>query len=465
MTVNDIHARLNQTRVRQVETPQSLEELCATVRRAASEQRRIAIAGGRHAMGGQQFAADELLIDTARLNRVLRFDPESGLVEAEGGILWPELIGDLAERQIDAPSPWGVRQTQTGASRLSLGGALSANVHGRGLSLKPFVQDVESFMLVNTEGEKLRCSRTEHADLFRLAVGGYGLFGVIYSVELRLSRRWKLERIVEVVDVAGIMQRFNERIADGFLYGDWQFNIDETAPDFLATGIFSCYRPVDFATPFPTGHRELSEEDWMHLLYLAHTDRKRGFRKYADYYLSTSGQLYWSDLHQLGTYIDGYHGKLDEMIGAEHAGSEIITEIYVPRERLEDFLAETAEDFRRHNVRVIYGTVRLIEEETETFLRWAKERYACVIFNLHTDHSAVGLEHTAEAFCRLIDMAIRRDGNYYLTYHRFARKDQVEACYPQFPEFLRMKLKFDPEERFQSNWYRHYRSMFSGEIP
>ena len=74
-------------------------------------------------------------------------------------------------------------------------GALAANVHGRGLAMTPFIGDVESFVLVDAAGEARRCSRTENADLFRLAIGGYGLFGAIASVTLKLSRRRKLERI------------------------------------------------------------------------------------------------------------------------------------------------------------------------------------------------------------------------------------------------------------------------------
>ena len=90
----------------------------------------------------------------------------------------------------------------------------------------------------------------------------------------------------------------------------------------------------------------------------------------------------------------------------------------------------------------------------------AKDRYACVIFNLHTVHTPAGLRHSANAFRRLIDLAVSHDGSYYLTYHKFATRQQVEACYPQFKEFLRLKKRFDPQERFQSDWYRHYRNMF-----
>jgi len=59
-------------------------------------------------------------------------------------------------------------------------------------------------------------------------------------------------------------------------------------------------------------------------------------------------------------------------------------------------------------------------------------------------------------------MAVKCDGTYYLTYHRFAQLQQVLACYPNFTEFLNLKIKYDRPERFQSNWYRHYRDMLNG---
>ena len=89
------------------------------------------------------------------------------------------------------------------------------------------------------------------------------------------------------------------------------------------------------------------------------------------------------------------------------------------------------------------------------FLAWARERWACVVVNLHVDHTPSGLAYAASAFRRLIDLAIRYGGSYYLTYHRWATRAQVETCYPQFPEFLRLKRRDDPAERFQSDWYRH----------
>ncbi|MDP8907783.1 MAG: hypothetical protein M3N47_01405, partial [Chloroflexota bacterium] len=144
--------------------------------------------------------------------------------------------------------------------------------------------------------------------------------------------------------------------------------------------------------------------------------------------------------------------------------TEMITEIYVPRSALVSFMANVRADFRANDVDLIYGTIRLIERDDESMLAWARERWACIIFNLHVVHTKSGLAQAAAAFRRLIDYAIRVGGSYYLTYHRWGTRAQVEACYPQFREFLRQKRRYDPEERFQSDWYRHYRSMFATDL-
>jgi FAD/FMN-containing dehydrogenase len=459
-TVNDIHSELNETSVEDVIALDSLDSIQAAVREAAESGTAVAIAGGRHAMGGQQFCAGGLLLDTRGLDRVLELDREAGVIEVESGIQWPGLIDYLTAEQSEDGRQWGIAQKQTGADRLSLGGAIAANVHGRGLTLKPVVADIESLVLVRADGEAVTCSRAENPELFRLVVGGYGLLGCVYSARLRLVPRQVLERVVEIGSIGELMSRFDQRIADGFLYGDFQFAIDPASDDFLRRGVFSCYRPVEGAGAPPAGQRALSTDDWQNLIYLAHTDKARAWQVYSTHYLATSGQLYYSDAHQFADYSDGYHRPLDARLGAADPATEMITEIYVPRERLADFMAAVADDFREDGTNVVYGTIRLVERDDETFLAWATERWACIIFNICTTHTPAGIERSAEAFRRLIDRGIERGGKYYLTYHRWATREQVETCYPQFGEFLRLKRQFDPDERFQSEWYRHYRAMF-----
>jgi hypothetical protein len=59
---------------------------------------------------------------------------------------------------------------------------------------------------------------------------------------------------------------------------------------------------------------------------------------------------------------------------------------------------------------------------------------------------------------------LERGGSFFLTYHRWAERRQIEAAYRQFADFLRCKQALDPGERFQSSWYRHHKAMFP-ELP
>ncbi|MGQ0843309.1 MAG: FAD-binding oxidoreductase [Sporichthyaceae bacterium] len=450
-TLNDVHSRLNPTRATLVAVGTQDE-----LRRAVLAGGPIVVAGGQHAMGGQQFLAGGTVLDSRGLNRVLRLDRERGLAEVEAGIQWPALVEELLRLQTGSPQPWTIRQKQTGANHFTIGGSISANAHGRGLGLAPMVDDVESFRLILADGSIRECSRAANAELFSLAIGGYGLFGAIATVTLRLTHRQKLARIVEIATIPELVEAVAGRTRDGFTYGDFQFAIDPASPDFLHRGVFSCYRPVEFDRPIPKGQRAFTAADWQNMLALAHVAKSRANDAYAAHYLATSGQLYWSDLLQTAVYLDDYHDELDARLPAGPRGTEMITEVYVPRHRLADFMAAAAEGLRRDGADPIYGTVRFIEPDRDSFLPWAREDYACIVLNLHTEHSTAGIERSAIAFRHLIDEAIVRGGSYYLTYHRWARPDQLAAAYPRFEEFLARKLRWDPNQTFVSDWYRHH---------
>ncbi len=450
--VNDVHSRLNQTLVKARVVPGCLAQLVQIVRLAKLRAAKICIAGGRHSMGGQQFGSDMILVDMTSMNQVLHFDQFKGHVEVQAGMLWPELISFLRNSQPSDGKQWTIAQKQTGCDGLSIGGALSANIHGRGLTLPPFVNDIEQFTIVMHDGEVKTCNRQNNPELFRLAIGGYGLFGVIASVTLRLIPKTTLRRSVSVVRCDSVVRAMEENMAKGTTYGDFQFSIDDQSEDFLSTGILSLYEPVSQAMP-ESDQKLLTAADWRELLFLAHTDKSAAFKKYSQHYLSTDGQLYASDSFQMSTYFENYHEELDKRLTNNPRGTEVITELYVPPQALPAFLRDCAALLQKHKANVIYGTVRMIEPDLETFLPWAKERAACIIFNLHVEHSELGLAQAKPAFQALIQTAISYGGSYYLTYHRFATGQQLLTCYPQLIEFVEQKILFDPDRMFSSTWF------------
>ncbi len=469
-TLNDVHSRLNATEVASIKRPTTLAALQKTVRRARATGVNISTAGGRHAMGGQQFACGSMHIDMTGLDRVLATDAERGLLTIEAGADWPAIIAATHAMAHPPGRRWGIRQKQTGVDAVSLGGSISANAHGRGLLMQPIGDDIEDLTLIDSRGEIVLCSREQNAELFSLAVGGYGLFGVIHAATLRLAPRVRLKRMVDIIDLDDAVTAVFRRANEGCTYGDFQFVIDASDDSFLRRGVFACYKPSATDDADTTIGADLPTDAWLKLLKLAHDDKQAAFRLYAQHYLSTDGNHYWSDVMQLSTYVQSYAEFLDGARGSEQAGKNgngivketlVIGEHYVPRDQLLAFMQQARAVLWRFGTEVIYGTIRAILRDTTSWLPWARDDCACVIFNLRTEHSEAGKQRTADTFRALIDVGNALGGSFFLTYHRYASAAQVEACYPGFRRWLQLKKVHDPDELFMSTWYAHYRDAFA----
>jgi len=458
--VNDVHTGWNPTWVDRVEQPTSASEIQALIKTVRKHGKVISVSGSRHATGGQQFAQRSVLVDTRRMNRVFDLDTKSGVLTVEGGIEWPELIQGYLKAQSTVPV-WGIRQKQGGGDHMTIGGALSANAHGHCLGVPPMVSDVEWIEIVTADNHVQRCSRTEGKELFSLALGGYGLFGIITAVGLRLTLRRKVRRKVEMLTLAEASASVEGAGANKAVFGYFQYNIDETSLEFMRTGILTTYEIVAAETPISDASTDIDEAPLASLLELAHEDRRSAYRHYGTFELSKTGNVEWSDLHQLSSYPSGYHARMDERHTKQRKGADLVWEFYVTRGDLIAFLEDARKLLLKSETPLIYGTVRFIEQDRDSFLAWAKKRYACVIFTPHFADDAPEKRKAGELYRQLAQAATKRGGSFYLTYNRFAGRDEIDLAYPQFTEFLQLKRKYDPAQLFQSEWYRYYRDMYA----
>jgi len=150
---------------------------------------------------------------------------------------------------------------------------------------------------------------------------------------------------------------------------------------------------------------------------------------------------------------------VDRHLGDDSKGADLIWEFYVPRGELIAFFEEARRALLKSETPLIYGTVRFIEQDRDSFLAWAKKRYACVIFTPH--YRAAQPEFAEPANCianwRRLPQAWRK-----LLSHLqpFRRAERYGRCLSTVSEFLQLNGSMI-DELFQSDWYRHYRDLYA----
>lgn len=464
--LDDAFSRLSETRVAAVERPDTVEALAHLVRAARERGAPVSVAGARHSSGGQPFGQDTTHVDTTGLSRALRLDAGAGIVEAQAGITWAALHAWLRARdghgEAGAPG-WGIRQKQSGADGLCLGGALAANAHGRRLGAPPLVEDVESFTLVDPDGNVVPCSRTENPERFAAAIGGYGLFGVIATVRLRLTRRERVMRQVELPLADDLEERLARAADEGAVLAEAWLSTDLAREDTLGRAVLLLGRPVDPAAPNAAARHRSAPSDLAQLARLEHTDPAAAFGARAAFAMTSDGLVAWADDEQFGEPGGDVHASPGARPGRGAGGSDVITEVFLPPGALAGFLRDVRADFRRSRPALIRATVRTVAPESETLLPWARRPWTCVAFRLHVQRHAGAVGRAADDVRRAIDRALSASGTFYLAHHRWATKEQTAAAHPAMPAFLAAKRSADPHDVFLSEWLRHHRLMFAEE--
>src|SRR6266498_1333803 len=138
----------------------------------------VAVRSGGHSFPGLSVADDAFLIDLSLMKGV-RVDPQERTARVQAGVLLGELDRETQAFALAAPS--GI-VTHTGAAGLTLGGGIGWIMRKHGLS----VDKLRRVDLVTAEGELVKASRDENAELFWGVCGAGANFGIVTEFEFDL---------------------------------------------------------------------------------------------------------------------------------------------------------------------------------------------------------------------------------------------------------------------------------------
>jgi FAD/FMN-containing dehydrogenase len=418
-------------------------QLADLVKRAASEGTRISISGTHHSMGGHTMYPGGVVLDMLPFNR-MSLDETTHLLTVGSGARWADIIPFLDLRG------YAVSIMQTN-NDFSVGGSLSVNCHGWQNDAPPISSTVQSFRILTADGKVRRCSRTENQELFSLALGGYGLFGVILEVELQVvSNEFYIAEPhrVSPADYSRTYHQLTHNRTDvGMAYG----RINVAPNSFLEHGLVTLLKRD--ATNQPT-HGTLSGEESSLLKRLVFrggigSDYGKNLRWWLENTMGETGGKVLSRnqiMHEPSNLYAGRDGN----------STDILHEYFVPPTRLGEFVDRIRPILLKFRPELLNITLRNVETDNDTFMRYATEEVFGLVLLFHQTRDAAADARMRALTRELIDAAIACGGRYYLPYRPHATLDQFVRSYPQAPQFFALKQRYDPAGIFVNQFYLNY---------
>lgn len=421
-----------------------IEDLRRGLAEAAQAGRSVAFGGARHSMGGQSLPRDGFAASFAR--RACIADPAARSYHAGAGTRWRDVI-----RTLD-PLGFSVAVMQSNHD-FSVGGTLSVNAHGWPVPFGPFGTTIRSFRLMLADGSVVTCSRTENEELFRLVIGGYGLFGVVVDAQLDMVENSLLRPELEQLPSSHLATRFIAAINKSTVsmaYG----RLSVARQDFLKHALLVTFRRDETnRDPTPPARSSSAMSAVSRSVFRAQTGSEQGKRSrwYAETVLAPS--LANTPVTR-NTLINE---PVEALAGYDSRRVDILHEYFVPPDRFNDFLAGCRDIIPRFRQDLLNVTLRYVGADDVSVLAFAPEpRIAAVMLfsQWRTKEADEDMRLLTES---LIDQTLNLGGSFYLPYRLHARVDQIEKAYPRLSAFLAKKRYYDPKIRFRNlMWDRYF---------
>ena len=385
--------------------------------------------------GDASLPVDGPAVSTVQADRVLDFDPRTGLLRAEAGLSLHELSRIFWPRGFTSP-------VLPGTAYITLGGMVAADVHAKnhhrpeGGTIERHVRRLKMRL---ADGREQWTSRDEEPDLFRATLGGMGLTGHVLEVELTLQRipsAWvyqeterypNLDAFIAGLDEAGgwpftmgwidCLKR-GKAMGRGILYrGRWatpEEARDRPAPQPLRRKTMPIDLPSGLLNP-------LSLRAFNFGIYNTHVPRvKRAVIHPEKFFHPLDSILHWNR---------GYGKK-----GFTQHQSVIPT-----RDGAKRFLRLLTE----LGVASFLCVIKDCGDEGQGLLSFPKPGTSIAV-------DIPVRDRTADDVAKLNELVIEEGGRVYLAKDTFTTSEHYAAMDPRVEEFLEIRRRYDPEGALQS---------------
>ncbi|WP_243981513.1 FAD-binding protein [Methylobacterium sp. E-045] len=421
-----------------------LETLRVELKAAAAEGRPVCASAARHSMGGQSIPRDGLAVTLT--GDQPEVDSATLTCRVSAGTRWSQVI-----RRLD---PLGLSPAVMQSNHdFAVGSTFCVNAHGWPAPHGPFGSTVRSLRLLLVDGTLVTCSPAENAELFGLAMGGYGLFGILIDLDIAVTPNLVLVPVVQRMEAGRFAQAFMEAVEGDpqtrMAYG----RMSVARKSFFRDALLTVYRPLDkqpatLPAAVSGGFLNTVSRD----IYRAQIGNETA--KHARWLAETRLNP------ALGSGIATRNSLMNEPVSnlanTDMRRTDILHEYFVPPERFDDFLEACRAIIPKARAEFLNLTLRYVGADPVAVMAYAPSPRIAAVMSFSQEASPVGEVDMMQVTEQLIDRVVGLGGTFYLPYRLHARRDQIAAGYPRLAEFIAAKRRYDPGLLFRNAMWSTY---------
>tara|TARA_B100000787_G_scaffold85759_1_gene63271 strand:+ start:1726 stop:3024 length:1299 start_codon:yes stop_codon:yes gene_type:complete len=377
-------------------------------------------------------ANSNIVLDTTSLNRVVKFDSESGIILCESGVSIKEI------NELTIPQGWFIPVT-SGSSYVTLGGAIASDIHGKNHHLDgAFSDHILSANLMLGDGEILTMSNSINSDLFQATCGGMGLTGIIISASIKLKPISSNLIKQTTIKNNSLEELFN------------QFEINFSSPYSVAW--------IDCSNKSKSINSLLFLGEHLKKGELITSKKKPKYIpvKFCSMFLNKhlikifNNAYYFKNLKKIQTTqvpLENYFYPLDSLMNWNFLYGKkgfIQYQFVIPKMNGVQILKKILDKINEHKQTPYLAVLKILGPQNKNHLSFPMEGYTLAL-DFKFDHGLLNL------ISNLDKIIAHSGGRIYLTKDAVMSKEIFRECYPKWEEFEQIRRKYKAIGKFMSH--------------
>lgn len=446
----DDFSQLNKTQVADIGYPDSVDTIRDILIRAQREGKKISIAGQRHSQGGHAFYPDSLVIDITHFNKILHLNLDEKVITVQTGVTWNQI-----QEHIN-PYNLAIKVMQT-ANIFTVGGSLSVNAHGRDPHHGPLIETVRGIRIMLASGQVVHASRTENYELFKLAIGGYGLFGIIIEADIELTENVVYKKKAHVIAVNQYEEYLKSTIIGNNNIGLHYGCVCMAPYAAFEKLLIVDWHSLDAKEKILTRAYNLEQEKFASIIQKGIAlKRSVPFVDTMSRFVSWPFIVACEKFPQITCRNNVMRHPVECFMHTAKSNTDVLQSYFVPVQNFADFMRYLKDHAHEGSLRIFYALTRFIPKNDESFLSYTKQDYIEVVLFVNHATDTAGITHAQNWTRDVVDTVLSYGGTYYLPVRLYPSQEQIEKAYPQLQNFFAQKLVYDPTELFLNHFYTQY---------